>query len=132
MGFDEACIAFAPADAIAAGFLPVTVPGDHIHIKPHQWANVAIALAVGAQDFHHLPGGGDACRDLTHTRILGARISVDLLQQLYLGVKSGLAERINVAIKLAVGAAGWLGIFATMPALDRAHRLGGADRKSVV
>ena len=48
-----------PPIAVAAGFLPVAVAGHDRDIEPHQRADVAIGLAVGAQDFDHLPGGGE-------------------------------------------------------------------------
>ena len=103
-------IALAAAEAVAAGLLPVAVTDDNLHVEPHQRTDVAIARAVGAQNFHHLPGGADARGDLAHARILGAGVGIDLFQQLHLGLEGRGAERIVVAIKLAVGAAGRLGI----------------------
>src|SRR5665811_907857 len=104
MGLDEALIALASADPVAAGLLPVTVANDCGNVQPHQRTDVAIGLAVGAQDFHHLPGGGDASGDLPHARVLGAGIGVDRLQQFHFALEALRAERVFVAIKLAVGA----------------------------
>ena len=56
LGLDEARVTFAAAIALAAAFLPVALAGDDRDIDAHQRADVAIALAVGPQDFHHLPG----------------------------------------------------------------------------
>ena len=67
---------------------------------------------------------------LPHARVLGARIGVDGLQQFHFGVEGRLAERVFVAVKLAVGAAGRLGIFAAVAALDGAHCFGGAAERA--
>ena len=56
---DETLIAFAAADAMAAGFLAIAIAGDDRDVEPHQRPDIAIGLAVGAQNFHHLPGRGD-------------------------------------------------------------------------
>ena len=103
LGLDEARIAFAAAIALAAAFLAVALSGDHGNIDPHQRADVAIALAVGPQDFHHLPGGAEADRDLPHPRILVADVSVDLGQQFYLGFEARRIQRIVVAIEPHIG-----------------------------
>ena len=103
LGLDEARIAFAAAIALAAAFLPVALPGDHGNIDAHQRADVAIALAVGPEDFHHLPGGRQADGDLPHPRVLVADIGVDLGEQLDLALEAGRIERIVVAIEPHIG-----------------------------
>ncbi len=121
LGRDEAPEALTPAVAIAAGFLPVTLADDHRDVDPHQRPHVAVALAVPAQDFDHLPGGAERDRDLPHPRILGPRIGVDRLQEPHLALERGLLERIVVAIEPGIGAPGRLGVAARIAALDRAH-----------
>src|SRR3979411_2254629 len=81
---DESRQPSAPAIALAAAFLPVALARDHRNIDAHQRADVAIALAVGPQDFHPLPGGRQTDRDLPHPRILVAGIGVDFGEQFYL------------------------------------------------
>ena len=98
---DEARIAFAPAVPSTAALLPVALAGDDGNIDAHQRPDVAIALAVGADDFDHLPGRAEADRHLPHPRILVADVSVDLGQQLYLGFEPRRIQRIVVAIKSA-------------------------------
>ena len=100
-GLDEARIALAPAIALAAALLPVALADHHRNIDAHQRADVAIALAVGAHDLHHLPGRGDADGDLPHARVLVAQIGVDLGEQLHLGLEARRVERIVVAVELA-------------------------------
>src|SRR6185437_15120608 len=51
LGLDEARVAFAAAIALAAGFLPIALAGDHRDVDPHQRADIAIALAVRTEDF---------------------------------------------------------------------------------
>ena len=51
MRLDEALIAFAPADAVAAGFLAVAVADDDRDVEPHQRTDVAIGLAVARAGF---------------------------------------------------------------------------------
>src|SRR6185436_17306619 len=81
-GFDEALVALAPAIAVAAGLLPVAFARHHRDVDADQRAHVAIGLAVGAQDLHHLKGRAERDRYLPHPRIARTRIRVDLLQQL--------------------------------------------------
>src|SRR5215211_3749944 len=79
-GFDEARVAFAAAITLAAAFLPVALSGNDGNIDAHQRTDVAIALAVGPHNFHHLPGGAQADGDLPHPRILVANVSVNFGQ----------------------------------------------------
>ena len=129
LGLDEALIALAPAIAVAAAFLPVALAGDDRDIDPHQRADVAIALAVGAQDFDHLPGGGEAGRDLPHARVLVAHIGVDLCQQFDLGLEARRVQRIVVAIEPDIGVRRRRGEVAAIAAAHRAHRVGGAHQR---
>src|ERR1700758_1690752 len=76
-GFDEAGMALAAAITLAAALLPVALAGDHGDIDAHQRADVAIALAIGPQDLHHLPGRGEAGRALPHPRVLVPDIGID-------------------------------------------------------
>ena len=126
---DETFVALAAAEAERAGLLPVAVAGDDRDIEPHQRPDVAIGLAVGSKDLDHLPGRGDARGHLPHAGVLGAGIGIDLFQRLHLGVEGGSGEGVLVAIELAVGAAGRVGIGAGIAALDRAHRLGRARQR---
>src|SRR5207253_10005159 len=114
---------FAAAIAIAAGFLPVALAGHDRDVDAHERAHVAVALAVGAQDLDHLPGARERDRNLPHARVLAPRIGVDGLEQPHLGVESGRAERIPVAIKADIATAGRRGVAARIAALDRAHRI---------
>ncbi len=125
---DEARIALAPAIAVAAGLLAVAVASHDRYVDPHHRADVAIDLAVGAQDFDDLPGRAEARADLPHARVFGARIGVDFLQQLHLGLEARRIERIFVAIEADIGAAGRVRIAPAIAALDRANRVGGADQ----
>ena len=125
VGDDEAFIAFAAAIAGAAGFLPVAVAGHDRDIDPHQRPDVAIGLAVAADDLHGLPGGAEADGNLADARVLGPRIGVDGLQQPHLGVEGGRRQRAVLAIELDVGARRRAGIVAGIAALDGAHGVGG-------
>jgi hypothetical protein len=130
VGSDETLIALAAADAGAAALLPVAIAGHDRHVQPHQRPDVTISFAVGAQDFNHLPGGGDAGGYLPHARILGARIGVHGFQQFHFRLEWLGRERIVVAIELAVGAAGRVGIGAGVAAFHRAHGFGGARQRA--
>jgi hypothetical protein len=114
---------------VAAGFLPVAVAGDNRDVDPHQRADVAIALAVGAQDFDHLPARPERHRDLPHPRVLGAQIGVDGLQQPHLGLERRRPERVLVAIEPPVGVGRGVGVAARIAALDGAHRVGRAGER---
>ena len=118
---DEALIALAAAETVRAGLLPRAVADHDADADAHQRTDVAVDLAVGAQNFHHLPSGADARRHLPHARVLGAGIGVDLFEQLHLGFESRFAERVVVAVELAVGAAGRVRVAAAVAAFDRAH-----------
>src|ERR1700694_2764704 len=83
-GLDEARVTLAAAIALAAALLPVALAGDYRYIDADQRADVAIALAVGTQDFYHLPSGPQADGDLPHPWVLVADIGVDLGEQFYL------------------------------------------------
>ena len=129
LGLDEARITLAAAIALAAALLPVALPRDHGNIDAHQGADVAIALAVGPQDLHHLPGRAQADGDLPHPRILVADIGVDLGEQFYLRFEAGRIERIFVAIEphIGVGRGG-----REIPAIAAAHgrdRVRGANQR---
>ena len=124
--FDEALIAFAAAIAVAAGFLAVAVAGDDRDIDAHQRTDVAIDFAIRPQDFDDLPRRRDAGGHLPHARILGARIGVDLFQQLDLGLEAGRAERIFVGVEFDVGARRRHRDVAGIVAAHRAHRIRGA------
>ena len=89
IGLEEARESLAAAAAVAAGFLPVAVAGDHRHVDPHQRPHVAVGLAIGAQDFDDLPVAPKRDRNLAHARVLGARIGVDGLQEPTLVSKAG-------------------------------------------
>src|ERR1041384_987294 len=86
-GLDEALVALAPAIAVAAALLPVAIARHYRDVDAHQRADVAIGLAVGTQDLDHLPGRAERHRHLPYPRILRARVSVDLLEQLHLGLE---------------------------------------------
>ena len=121
---EEPLEALAAAGAVAAGFLPVAVAGDDRDVDPHQRADVAVALAVGAQDFDHLPARAERHRHLPHPRVLRPQIGVDGLQEPHLGLERRRAERILVAVEPPVGVGRGVGIAAGIAALDGAHRVG--------
>ena len=127
---DEALKALAAAEAIAAGFLPIAFAGNNSNVDAHQRTDVAIDLAVRAQDFHHLPARGNAGGDLPHALILAACIGVDRFQKFHLRIESRRSERIVVGIELAVGAAGRFGISAAVATVDGAHRFGRARQRA--
>src|ERR1700722_12411047 len=83
LGLDEAGIAFAAAITLATAFLAVALAGNDRNIDAHQRTDIAIALAIRPQDFHHLPGSAQAHRDLPDPRILVADVSVDFGEQFY-------------------------------------------------
>ena len=129
MGGEETVEALAPAGAVAAGFLPVAVADDDRDVHPHQRADVTIRLAVGAQDFDHLPGRAERHRDLPHPRVLGPHIGVDRFQEPHLGLERRRAERVLVAVEPHVGVRRGVGVAAGIAALDGAHRVGGAGER---
>ena len=57
---EERVEAFAPAIAVAADLLAVAVAHHHRDVDAHQRTHVAISVAVGAQDFDHLPRRAEA------------------------------------------------------------------------
>src|SRR5262245_14082265 len=121
--FEETGEALASAVAVAAGLLAVAVPGDDRDVDAHQRAHVTIAFTVAAQDLDHLPARAERDRNLAYARVLGSDIGVDHLQQAHLGLEVRGSERVVVAIKANIGAAGRLGITTAVSALDRAHRV---------
>ena len=129
LGLDEARVRLAAAIALAAAFLPVALAGHHGNIDAHQRADVAIALAVGPQDFHHLPGRHQADRHLPHPRILVADIGVDLGQQLDLGFKARRIQRILVAIEPHIGMRRRRRELPAIAAAHRIDRVRGADQR---
>ena len=128
-GLDEARIALAPAIALGAALLPVALPGDDGNIDADQRPDVAIDLAVGAEDFHHLPGRAEADGHLPHPRILVAHIGVDLRQQFDLGLEARRIQRIVVAIEPHVGVRRRRRERAGIAAAHRGHRIGRADQR---
>src|SRR6202041_3839333 len=88
LGFDEARIAFAAAIPLAAAFLAIALPCDDRNIDPHQRADIAVALAVGTVNLHHLPGRAETDRDLSYPRILVADIGIDFGEQLDLALEA--------------------------------------------
>ena len=103
-GGEEVLVALASAIAFAAGLLAVAFADHHGDVDPHQRAHVAIDLAVGAHDLHHLPSRSEAHRHLAHARVPGPRIGVDLFEQPHLGLEARLGERVVVAVEAGIGA----------------------------
>src|SRR3984957_319688 len=130
VGCDEALVTLTAAVAGAAALLTVAVADHDRAIDAHQRPHVTIGLAVAAQDFDRLPGRRHAGRDLAHPRVLGARIGVDGFQKPRLGLETGTAERVVLAIELDVAAWRRGRVVAGIAALDCAHRVGGPlDRR---
>ena len=67
---------------MAAGFLAIARARNDGDVDAYQRPDVTIGFAVGSDDFDDLPGRAEADRDLAHTRILLANVSVDLAKQL--------------------------------------------------
>ncbi len=130
VGHDELLKALAAAEAVTAGFLTVAIAYDNRYVQPHERTDIAIDLAIGAQNLNHLPRCPNARRYLTHARILAACISVDRLEQLHFCVEGRRAERVVVGIKFAISAARCLGIGAVMSAFDCANRLDCARNRT--
>jgi hypothetical protein len=65
----------------AARFHPPVFLNRDPDIDPHQWTNIGHAGAIGAHDLHRLPRSGKAGIDLFDAAVCGARIAVNLLQQ---------------------------------------------------
>ena len=126
---EETRKALAPAIAVAAGFLAIAVADDDRNVDTHQRTHVAIAFAIAAQDFDHLPGRAERDRNLPDARVLRPGIGVDGLQQPHLGFEGRRSERIVIAVEADIGSAGRLGVAARIAALDRAHRVGRARQR---
>ena len=97
-------VADPAAGAEAAGLHPLAVADHDLDVEPDQRPDIRAAGAVGAQDLDLLPGAGQAGADLLDPRVLGAGVGIDLLEQADLGRLNLAADRVGLAIALAVGA----------------------------
>jgi len=98
-----------PAPAEAPAFLALALAHHDGHAEAHERADVGQALAVGAQDLYRLPFARDRAHDLAHARIFGARIGVDVGEQLGLLCKGHQFERIVVGIEARIRPLGPVG-----------------------
>jgi hypothetical protein len=76
-----------------------------------------------------LPGGRQRGRHLPHAWIGIAHVGVDFGQELRLLGEGGRADRVLVAVEMAVGARRRLGQCAGIAALHRRHCVGGAQQR---
>src|SRR4029079_9213 len=87
---------------------------DDGNIQPYKRTDVAVGLAIGAENLDDLPGRSNARRHLTYARILAARISVDRLEQLHLCLECRRTQRIVIGIEFAVSGARWVPVSAPL------------------
>src|SRR5262249_44006702 len=121
--------AFSSTVSMVAGFLAISVAGDHRDVDAHQWTHVTVAFTIAAENLDHLPAGTERDRDLADARVLRARIGVDGLEQLHLGLEAGRGERIFGVMEADIGAHGRLGVAAGITAFYRADGIRGARER---
>lgn len=97
---NEIAKADAAANAVGAAFLPVAFTCDHGNIDTGHGPDIADAMAIGAQNIHHLPACGNRRRHLSDIRVFVAQIGIDIGEKFHLLLEARAADRVFVAVEL--------------------------------
>ena len=116
----------APASPGRAGFAAAIALDRDRDIEADEGADIGFHVAIGAQHRDRAQGAGDRGTDLDDSRILGAAIGVDFLQQGGFDLEGRIGDRIYCVIKLAICPGRWRREDGGRAALYGGGRLGGA------
>ena len=123
VGRDPAVELGPSAGAGRAGLAAAIAFDRDLHVEPDEGADIGLDVAIGPDDRNVAARAGNRGGYLDHAGILGAAVGVDLLQQAHLGVETGIGDRVDSLVELAVGTRRRRGQNAGMAALDGAGRL---------